>query len=167
MKFRSRWILAAVAIIGVAACIWLWPAIRAVMKIGLPNGPEMHKYEGTNRDNLNAIRLALVLYHENEDRFPDASGWMDAIEKQIKTNDLTPEEAAKKLHNPNVKSPGPDAYGYAINDAVAGKYRGDIKDQKTVMVYETDDLARNAHGDPKKAPRGTGIALDGTILNLK
>lgn len=161
MKKHWRVLVGVIAAIGIGACIWLWPVIRAFMKIGIPEGPEMRQYQGTIEGNLKAIRTALVLYHENEDHFPEAAGWMDAIEKQLKTNDLTVEEAAKKLRNPAK----PSEYGYAINDAVAGKFKGDIEKPETVLVFEVAPGARNAHGDPKTA-KGQGITLNGSIVKL-
>jgi hypothetical protein len=162
VKFRARWIFAALGVIVIGVVVWFWPAIRVIMAVGLPSKADKRQYEGTNQDNLKAIRTALLFYHDNEDRFPDASGWMDAIEKQLKTDDLTPEEAAKKLHDPSLSS----GYGYAINDAFAGKYKGDVKDTKAPMVFQSTDPARNAHGDPKELGKGFGIALDGTILKI-
>ncbi len=161
MRRRGRWILLSIGVILLVAGLWLWPAIKVILAIGLPDSPKMRKYEGTNSDNLKAIRTALLLYHENEDRFPEANGWMDAIEKQLKTNDLTLEEAAKKL-----RSPTTGHYGYAINDAAAGKYKGDLKDPKTILVYESADMKRNSHGNPGKA-NGQAIQMDGEVVRLK
>ena len=121
----------------------------------------MRQYQGTSQDNLKAIRTALNLYHDNEERFPEGNGWMDAIEKQLKTNDLTPEEAAKKLRNPGK----PTEFGYALNEALAGKYKGDVAEGKTVLVFESTANKRNAVGNPKMA-KGQGITLDGNIVKL-
>lgn len=162
MKKRLRWILASIGVVGVIACVWLWPAIRVLLKVGLPESPEMRQYAGTSADNLKAIRTALMLYHDNEDRFPEASGWMDAIEKQLKTNDLTPEEAAKKLRNPA----RPDTFGYALADSAAAKHRDDIPKTDSVLVFESESATKNAHGDPNKAT-GQAITLEGTIVQLR
>jgi len=158
-------VLGGLGVVVVGLGIWLWPVVRAFIKVGLPEGPEMRKYEGTSQDNLKAIRTALLLYHDNEDHFPEAAGWMDAIEGQLKTNDLTPEEARKKLRNPKLSNAGSNDFGYAINDAVAGKYKGDVKDAKTVLVFESDDRKRNAHGLPE-GKKGQAITLDGTVVQL-
>jgi len=160
MRKWARWILVGLGLVVLVAAIYLWPVLRVLMSKGLPQGPEMRKYEGTSADNLKAIRTALLLYHDNEDRFPEAAVWMDAIEKQLKTNDLTPEEAAKKLQNPATGQ-----FGYAINDAAAGKYKGDLKDDKAVLVFEVPSGRRNEHGDPAKA-QGQAIQLDGTVVRL-
>ena len=160
MRKWGRWILLGVGLLVLVAGVWLWPVLRVLMSKGLPQGPEMRKYEGTSADNLKAIRTALMLYHDNEDKFPEANGWMDAIEKQLKTNDLTPEEAAKKL-----KNPATGEFGYAINDAAAGKYKGDLKDPKMVLVYESSG-GRNQHGTPIAA-KGQAIQLDGNLVRLK
>ncbi len=120
----------------------------------------MRKYEGTSGDNLRAIHTALMLYHDNEDKFPEANGWMDAIEKQLKTNDLTVEEAAKKLQNPATGT-----FGYSINEAIAGKYKGDLKDPKVLIVYESRSGKKNDHG-PVANAKGQAIQLDGTVIKV-
>lgn len=158
MKKWLKRLLIGLAIIIAALGIWLWPVIRVLLDKGLPQGPEMRAYQGTNRDNLKAIYTALMLYHDNEERFPEAAGWMDAIAKQLKTNDLTPEEAQKKLYDPKTGT-----YGYAINDKVAGKYKGDIPDPKTVLVFPSKTGKKNAHGDAATA-NGEGIAIDGSFV---
>jgi hypothetical protein len=60
-----------------------------------------------------------------------------------------------------------------MNDLASGKYKGDIKDKKTPLLFDSSDTSRNAHGDPAKLlpkpPRpggNVGIAVDGTILKL-
>ena len=156
MRKKGRVVLIGLAVIIVGAFIWLWPVLRVVMAKGLPKGPEMRTYAGTSIDNLKAIRTALLLYHDNEDRFPYGNGWMDAIEKQLKTNDLTAEQAAKKLRNPETGE-----YGYALNEAFSGKYKGDVGDDKTVLVFESKGGKKNDSGPPAK---GLAITLDGTIL---
>lgn len=160
---RGKWILGGIALVLVGLVIWLWPVLRAVIKVGLPQGPELRKYEGTSQDNLKAIRTALLFYHDNEDRFPEGSGWMNAIEGQLRTNDLTPEEALKKLHNPTLPNAGPNDYGYALNQAVAGKHRQDVGGDSTVLVFETDRREKNAVGDPKEG-KGKAITLKGDIV---
>lgn len=124
-----------------------------------------HEYEGTNTDNLKFLRTALLSYEESEGQFPSAGGWMDAIQNRLNTDDLKKGEAVKKFVAPAyVGQPG--RFGYAFNDALSGKYMGDIKDQKTPMLFESTATERNAHGDPAKLrkPGGLAIGLDGTVL---
>jgi len=60
-----------------------------------------------------------------------------------------------------------------MNDAASGKYKGDLKDPKTILIFDSSDTSRNAHGDPKKLlptpprPGGNlGITVDGSIVKL-
>ncbi len=127
-----------------------------------------HEYKGTSIDNLKAMRNALLSYEESEGQFPEASGWMTAIEKRIVTDDLKSGESEKKLILPeNVGQPG--KFGYGFNASLSGKYHGDIKDHQTLMIYESVDEAKNASGDPAKAERrgGLAITLDGTIVESR
>ena len=128
---------------------------------------QTHKYDGTSRENLKALTIALGHYHDSEGQFPDAKGWMDSVEKYLDTADLKKGESEKKLIRPDLLGQS-GKFGYAMNDAASGKYKDDIKDKKTVILFESTETTRNAHGDPKKigVHGGQGIALDGTIVKL-
>lgn len=151
--------------------VWLGPTLFDLRDyIGTAIAPQkMREYEGSNVDNLKAIHTALTLYEESEGQFPEGEGWMDAIANRIRTSDLSEEEASKKLRDP-ARSKSPEEYGYALNDAAAGKYHEDVPDpSKTPLVFLTSDMKRGVHGDPSKIgiqPKGRayGIAVDGTIL---
>jgi len=151
--------------------VWLGPTLFDLKDyVATAVTPQkMREYEATNLDNLKAIYTALTLFEESEGKFPEAEGWLDAIENRIRASDMTEEEAAKKLRDP-ARSKGADEYGYALNDAVAGKYHDDIADpSKTPLVFLSTDMKRNAHGDPVKdgadpGTRAFGIAVDGTVL---
>ena len=152
--------------------ITAFPAIRDLYRAGIFDTLGERKYTGTTIDDLKAIRTALMLYHESEGQFPASDHWMEAIQQRIRTDDMSGKEAAKKLIDP-VFSGQPGKYGFAMNDATSGKYKGDIKDPKTPLVFESQDPSRNAHGDPIKlapVPAHAGgnlaIAVDGTILHL-
>jgi hypothetical protein len=131
------------------------------------------KYSGTSMQNLKALHTAMMLYHDSEERFPDSSGWMDAIEFRIKAGDMTQEEANKKLHDPTLGT-DPNVFGYSMNDAASGKYKDDVKDPaKTPLLYTGKGTGRNAHGDPAKdkaeppRPGGNlGVSVDGNVLRL-
>lgn len=124
---------------------------------------ETHDYVGTSTENLRRIRTALMLYHDSEGQFPDASGWMNAAIDRLQTADLNKGEGLKKLVRPDLL--GQDgAYGYAFNDACSRKYKDDVKDPKTPLVFESTDKAFDAHGDPAKLRKGLAITIDGTIL---
>ena len=133
---------------------------------------QARKYTAGNEANLKALYTAISNYHESEGQFPKADKWMDAIKSYGAASDLAKGEADKKFVSPTLAGK-PNQFGYAINDAVAGKYKGDIKDPKTPLIFDSIDTSRNAHGDPKKLlpspPRPGGnlaVAVDGTILKL-
>lgn len=111
-------------------------------------------YTGSSRDNLKAMHTGMMLYHESEGQFPNASGWMDAIKPFVQTNDLTQEEAMKKF----VRVEG--AFGYGMNDLASAKYKGDIK-KETVLIFESEDTKLNAHGSPPQ--NALGIQIDGGL----
>lgn len=130
------------------------------------------KYNASTEANLKAIYTALMQYHESEGAFPPAGTWMDALKNYGAASDLAKGEADKKFVSPSLEGK-PGTYGYALNDAAAGKYKGDIKDPKTPLIFDSSDTARNAHGDPSKLapnPKRPGgnraITVDGTILKL-
>ena len=128
--------------------------------------PAERDYEPGRRANLNALYVAIMLYHDSEGQFPASSGWMDAIKNHLHTTDMSDQEARKKLIRPNMPNPGPNDYGYAMNDAASLKYKGDIKDPSMPLLFESPDLKWNAHGTP--APQGgLGISVAGQIVQLK
>jgi hypothetical protein len=126
---------------------------------------EQLTYDATRKGNLHAIYTALMLYEDSEGAFPK-DGWMDAIKNYMRTTNMSAEEAAKKLVRPDLVGTK-DAFGYAINDAVAGKYHGDVKDPMTVLVFESEDTSRNAHGDTEKANGRMAVTVDGSVVTLK
>jgi len=135
------------------------PFVYALYKRGFFNGePAAHDYSGTSSDNLRYLRTALLGYEDSEGQFPIAGGWMDAIRNRLNTDDLKKGEASKKLVYPSFEGQA-GKYGYAFNDALSGKYHGDIKDPKTPMVFESTDTEKNAHGDPAKLRRPGGLAI--------
>jgi hypothetical protein len=156
-----------VATLAFSFVAWFYgPLVLALWHIGLfDKKSEAHAYDGTSVDNLKYMRTALLGYEESEGQFPEASGWVEAIQNRLNTDDLKKGEAVKKLVHPEfVGQPG--KFGYAFNDALSQKYHDDIKDGKTPMIFESTTTDRNAHGDPAKLrkPGGLAIALDGTVL---
>ncbi len=130
------------------------------------------KYNASTETNLKAMYTALMMYHESEGAFPLAANWMDALKNYGAASDLAKGESEKKFISPALASKVAQ-FGYALNDAAAGKYKGDLKDPKTPLIFDSSDTARNAHGDPKhllpapNRPGGNrGIAVDGSILKL-
>ncbi len=124
-------------------------------------------YKGDIRDRLKAMQTAADLYHSSEDSYPKAEKWMDDLLIRLQTQNLKKGEAEKKLKRPDLDTT-PDQFGFAINTAVAGKYKGDIKDPKTILIFESKDTKKNAAGDPKAdgKPSGEGITISGEIVKL-
>jgi hypothetical protein len=146
--------------------IWRTGAVQAAL-----SEPEKRKYNATTESNLKAIYTALMLYHESEGQFPEAAGWMDAIQNRITTADMEGSESKKKLMSPSLGGVE-GQYGYAMNDAASKKYRDDL-DAKLPLIFDSSDASRNAHGDPSellpKPPRAgqnMAVAVDGSILRL-
>jgi hypothetical protein len=159
--------LLTVILLGMAFAFWFYgPLVLALWREGFfDKKTEAHNYEGTTIDNLKYLRTALLGYEESEGQFPAAAGWMEAVQNRLNTDDLKKGEALKKLVSPELVGQE-GKYGYAINDAVSGKYHGDIKDPKTPLIFESTDTAKNAHGDPAKLrkPGGLAISVSGEIL---
>ncbi len=127
--------------------------------------PPRRTYDASNSDaNLKALSTAIKLYHDSEGAYPKADAWMDDIEPRLILNDLPKKEADKKLVRPDVAE---GKYGYAINDAAAGKYRDDLK-KGTILLFESAATGRNAHGDPKKdgKPGGRALTIEGDLVSL-
>jgi hypothetical protein len=154
---------------------YLWvPVAYDAWKAGFFERRDRHAYAADNEDNLRALYTGLMLYHESEGKFPEGNGWMDAVEPYLRTQDLRTGEEKKKLVHPMFWPPNGKDFGYAINDACAGKYKDDVgAPEKTALVFDSSDTSRNAHGDPQRLsptpPRGEGnlaISVSGKILKL-
>jgi len=181
-KKRSRKVLKSIGLLlvgGGLAAGWLYgPSFIDLYGAGLfdtvLNPRQLREYQGNSVDNLKAMHLALSLYHDSEGQFPYGDGWMDALEPYIRTDDMKPEEAQKKFVSPLLPKGEGVRFGYAMNDAAAGKYEDDVPTpEKTPLVFDSSDTARNAHGSPEKLlpnpPRqggNMGISVAGEILKL-
>ncbi len=150
---------------------WLGPVLRAFWKGGFLDPAVTRKYQGTSLENLRALHQAMMLYHDSEERFPESSGWMDAIKNYLKTADLSEEDAMKKLVNPLIRPPSKTVFGYSMNDAMGAKFKGDIKDpSRAILLFDGLKTGWNAHGNPARdearPPRPGGnrcITVDGRI----
>lgn len=139
---------------------WIYNAFKVVNALGILDKTQMRQYQGDTMDNLKATWTAISLYQDSEGGFPMADSWMDSIQPYLKTADLTPEEAEKKLKNPLVTKDNPTGFGYAYNESLQGKYwipDGEPKKDdpecvqdpaKTPLVFDSSDLTKNAHGSP-------------------
>lgn len=152
--------------------IWIGPTLKDLYQGGVFDQVGMRKYQGDTAQNLKAIRTALMLYHDSEGQFPPANSWMDAIENRMKSADLSDNDAKQKLIDPFFRNQ-PHHFGYAFNSSAAGKYKGDFKDPKLILVFVSSNWERNAHGSPRillpkpSRPGGNyGITLDGTVVKL-
>ncbi len=140
-------IFLAAAVLGVS--IWLGPAVWDFAQAGVFEGQERRDYTGGRLENLKAQHLAVMLYSESEGALPEASGWMDAAMTRAETADLGRDEALRKFKNPGAQGEG--KFGYAMNEALSLTYPGDVENpEKTILIFESSDLAWNAFGDPKK-----------------
>lgn len=154
-----------VLVVFVGAGIYFNEEIRAavgIVRSGALEKIDPVEYQAGTTRNLEALRTAMMLYHDSEGQFPVAAGWMDAIEKRLRTNDLKEGEEKKKLHRPGFHD---DKYGYAMNSACGAKYKDDVK-PNTVLIFESMATIKNAVGDPTKDGAGKGITVDGKIVEV-
>ncbi|MFQ3669409.1 MAG: hypothetical protein SNJ61_11045 [Fimbriimonadaceae bacterium] len=173
---RRNCLIGCVAALVVLAVVGVWagPVVRDFARAGfLSRTNDRRQYSGTSMENLKALHAAMMLYHESEGQFPDAAGWMDAIEDRLVTATLPREEAVKKLVNP-VLPEAEGVYGYAMNSAASGKFVDDIEDPAdTPLIFDSRSTGRNAHGrpedllpDPPRPGGNLGISVDGRVLRL-
>ncbi len=153
------------ALVLVGLVVWGGPVAQDLYNKGFFEKSEKRRYTGDSEANLRALHTAMMLYHDSEERFPEASGWMDAIAKRIKTADLEKGEEQKKLIRPDLRDV-PGAHGYAMNDGASGKYKDDLPGPKTILLFESTQTGPNAHGDPTATALkgGVGITIAGTIV---
>lgn len=145
--------------------------LRDVTKTGVLQDVVKRHENGTfvssgSAENLKALGTGLKQYESSEGQYPDADRWMDQLLPRVTLNNLPKKEARKKFIRPDL-SGGDGAYGFAMNDAAAGKYHGDLP-KGTVLVFESNATGWNAHGDPKKDGRagGSGLTVEGTVVPL-
>ncbi|MEI7576850.1 MAG: hypothetical protein WCK51_08150 [Armatimonadota bacterium] len=150
---------------------WFSPAgdaVRDLLKTGILEKNEANaKFEGDTIAHLKALYTAAEVFHQSEEKFPDAGTWMDDLLPRLKTGDLAAGEAEKKLVRPDLLTEN-GKYGYATNSAVAGKYKGDIREDKAILYYECTQTGKNYSGDPAKdgVKRGKAITVKGEIITL-
>lgn len=137
-------------------------ASRGVIQ-NLASKPPERVVSGDTVARLKALRTALDLYHDSEERYPEASGWSEAARLRLKADDL-----AKGQDRAALTRPGARAYGYALNARAAGKYRDDVGPESTILLYETARETKDAVGDPARdgLKGGRGITVSGEIVAL-
>jgi hypothetical protein len=154
---------------GFLRAMWRAGAVQAMI-----TPQEMRTYQGTSKENLKALYTAMMLEHDSEGAFPKAAEWMDALKDRLATNDMSLTEAEKKYVNPMAGPAKPGQFGYAMNAALEGKYKDDVKDpDKTLLIFDSSDTSRNAHGDPtellpKSARQGgnLGVTVSGKVVEI-
>ena len=168
MRWRKRILTALSIFVVLALGFWLWIGrdIYNGYKKGFFDKQVRHAYSGDTKDNLQRIYNALMLYERSEGVFPSSNRWMDAISNRLQTADLKAGEGAKKLIDPTLDGT-PGQYGYAMNDAASGKYHADVPGGKdAILVFQSSETARNAHGDPTKLepqPPRNGVSYAVTV----
>lgn len=176
MKKKRVILMIVGAVVLVLGYIYVGPLIQlanGLVKKGVLEKAENRTYSGGTADNLRALYTAIMFVHESDGQFPDASKWMDAVKMRIQSGDMTAEESQKKLLDPALGGKQ-GAYGFAMNDACSNKYKGDLKDPKTILLFESSDTKWNAHGDPTamapKPPRSgqqnLAITVGGDVVSF-
>lgn len=128
--------------------------IRIANQLGLNGGV---KYEPEkNKDcpnNLKSLYIAFTMYAQDYGALPPAANWLgnDDLVSKVRQNEW--------LHCPLVSNRHDDKYGYAYNDAVAGrnlngKPLNEMPDAaKTPLLYDSSNLAKSAHDAVTSLPR--------------
>jgi predicted RND superfamily exporter protein len=175
MAFKSKkrtitWIVTIVmlAVLGYFGAPFVKLAIGLNNK-GVFDAPKTATYSGDTKENLQALYTALMFVHESDGQFPNAAQWMDKVEPRLKAYNVN--GVTSKLHDPTLGD-SPTRYGFAMNDACSGRYKGDLP-TGTILLFTSQDTVRNAHGDPKTSlaqpPRtggNWGITVKGDMVKL-
>lgn len=162
---RVIWGVVIVAVLG-AGWFYVPPIWHILHGTGVLESHPNRTYQASNVGNLKALYTAMMKYHETEGQFPDAKKWMDELKSRIRADDMSKSESAKKFVNPMFASKA-GVYGYAMNQIAGGKYKGDLNG-KTPLIFDSDETAWDACGDPKKimVKNGKAITVDGTIIGF-
>ncbi len=178
-KDITRYASVTAALLSIVVLVWFERNIRAVVTIakdagllqtGVKYEPEKNK---ACPDNLTSLYNALTIYAQDWDALPPAANWLD-------NDDLTSKIRQNEwLHCPAVSNRQDDKYGYAYNDAVAGrKLNGkklkELPDAaKTPLLYDSTNLAKNAYDAVTSLPkpgrhsgRNNILYLDGHVENV-
>jgi prepilin-type processing-associated H-X9-DG protein len=105
------------------------------------------------KESLTKIYAGFQHYAEIDDALPAAGKWIDEEDLRSAV------QADEWFHCPMVSNRKDDKYGYAYNDALAGrklngKKLAEIPDaSKTPLVFDSSDLAKDAHDPLTTLPR--------------
>lgn len=133
------------------------PVLDTLQTAGLLKPKDDYKPE-TNKDcpaNLQSVYNAFEQYAELNDKLPDAAKWQDDTDF---TSRIPQDEW---LHCPAVSNRHDDKFGYALNDAIAGKKLNlNGKPLKslpgaatTPLLYDSTTVSKNAHDVVTSLPK--------------
>jgi prepilin-type processing-associated H-X9-DG protein len=114
-------------------------------------------------ENAKSLALAIISYSiDNDGKPPIPARWMDAIEPLM--------AMPQREHCPLIEGNG--LYGYALNAGIKSTNMGP-GDQRTILVYESANLARNAFDLLTSMPnpgrhdgRNTVAYMDGHVQSV-
>ncbi|KAA0228683.1 MAG: hypothetical protein AKCLJLPJ_00457 [Fimbriimonadales bacterium] len=156
-------------VIGVPAAlaIWLWPYLGKIpAAIQIYCSPKRSFHAESSEQTLKVLGQAMKTYMEAEGAYPPAERWMDALAVYLHTDDMKPEEQAKKLKRPEFEDSA-DEYGFAYNGTVAGKTADQLEDlASTPLLYDSEKTKRNAYDDTpleSALPNGAVLYADGSV----
>ena len=147
----------------VAVGIWVGPVVISAKRAGLLDSIAAEKYTPSREANIKAIHVALNLYHDSEEQYPAANGWMDAIQPRLQRNGISKAEAQQKLVRPDLAGQV-GKFGYALNSEVASKYRDDLSSKEVPLVAESRDTTRNAQMQGTPDPTFWYVTVSGKIV---
>ena len=158
--------LAVVLVILIGVGIWAYPTLRDLATL-LPQKETKIGWTPGTEVNLKALYTGLMLQHDSDGQFPQGAQWMDLVIKRVRNETLQAGAENQKFIDPRAGAKSGE-FGFAMNDAAAGKYKDDIKDKKMPLIFESTDTKWDAHGDPAKIGRknGIGISVEGKIVRL-
>lgn len=103
------------------------------------------------RSRLEKLGEALALYAADHNGYlPPGDRWVDATWKYGAKKDPK-NESESVFRCPTISARRTGEFGYALNEAVAGKKLEDLGSEDA-LVFDSDDLSRNATQDVARVP---------------
>ena len=154
----------------IVAVVWITPfgnAVRDIIGSGILKEAKLEKFSGTTDGQLRLMYEAAQTHHQSEEVFPEGKTWMDDVLLRMKTQNLLPGEAEKKIVRQDLIGQ-PNQFGFAMNSAAAGRYKGDLKDPNLILFYTSKSSSKNLYADPtmEGLSGGRGITISGQLLSL-
>lgn len=166
---RKTWVYVLAGAVPALALIGLtfYVMSRALSDMGVAGGGRRFAEICVSR--LRTVAEAQLLYAaDNDERLPAAEKWVDASWSYAKEKrKADPEENSESAFRcPTVSARRDGSYGYAFNSGLGGQKTSAIADPDAVeLVFDSKDLARNAHGDPRSTIPGPEGRHDGGRVN--